>query len=81
MCGIVGYVGDKNVIPVLIGGLQKLEYRGYDSAGIAYLDNGKMTIYKEKGKLAAYALGHTWGTQPGQCASSCKCGGGSCHRA
>lgn len=52
MCGIVGYVGDKNVIPVLIGGLQKLEYRGYDSAGIAYLDDGKMTIYKEKGKLA-----------------------------
>ena len=51
MCGIVGYVGEKNVIPVLIGGLKKLEYRGYDSAGIAYLDGGKMTIYKEKGKL------------------------------
>lgn len=52
MCGIVGYIGEKNVIPVLTGGLGKLEYRGYDSAGIAYLDNGRMTIYKEKGKLA-----------------------------
>ncbi len=51
MCGIVGYAGDKNVIPVLIGGLQKLEYRGYDSAGVAYLDGGKMNVIKEKGKL------------------------------
>ena len=52
MCGIVGYAGDRNVIPVLIGGLQKLEYRGYDSAGVAYLDDGKMNVIKEKGKLA-----------------------------
>ena len=52
MCGIVGYVGDKDVIRVLIEGLRKLEYRGYDSAGIAYLENGKMAVEKEKGKLA-----------------------------
>lgn len=51
MCGIVGYIGEKNVIPVLTGGLGKLEYRGYDSAGVAYLDDGQMTVYKEKGKL------------------------------
>ncbi|MEI6100772.1 MAG: glutamine--fructose-6-phosphate transaminase (isomerizing) [Eubacteriales bacterium] len=51
MCGIVGYVGDKDVIHVLIEGLRKLEYRGYDSAGIAYLDQGKMVVQKEKGKL------------------------------
>jgi glucosamine--fructose-6-phosphate aminotransferase (isomerizing) len=52
MCGIVGYVGDKDVIKVLIEGLRKLEYRGYDSAGIAYLENGKMSVEKAKGKLA-----------------------------
>ncbi len=52
MCGIVGYVGDRDVIPVLIEGLKKLEYRGYDSAGIAYLGkDGKMNVIKERGKL------------------------------
>jgi glucosamine--fructose-6-phosphate aminotransferase (isomerizing) len=40
MCGIVGYIGDKNVYPVLINGLKRLEYRGYDSAGISILNNG-----------------------------------------
>ncbi|MHC1685696.1 MAG: glutamine--fructose-6-phosphate transaminase (isomerizing) [Clostridiaceae bacterium] len=53
MCGIVGYIGKKQTSEVLINGLSKLEYRGYDSAGIAVLDeNGKMNISKCKGRLA-----------------------------
>lgn len=53
MCGIVGYAGHRNVIPVLIEGLKKLEYRGYDSAGIAYLgEDGNMNVMKAKGKLS-----------------------------
>lgn len=51
MCGIVGYVGKRDVLPVLMGGLQKLEYRGYDSAGVAYIQNGAMHIVKAKGRL------------------------------
>ncbi len=53
MCGIVGYVGNKeNCVRVLIDGLEKLEYRGYDSAGIAFLNNDKISIVKEEGKIA-----------------------------
>lgn len=44
MCGIVGYVGSKNATPYLIEGLSKLEYRGYDSAGIAVVNNGSVTV-------------------------------------
>ena len=52
MCGIVGYIGDRDVYPILIGGLKRLEYRGYDSSGIAILNNGKPVVYKVKGKIS-----------------------------
>lgn len=50
MCGIVAYIGSKEVYPILINGLKRLEYRGYDSAGIALL-NGELNVYKKKGKV------------------------------
>ena len=48
MCGIVGYIGSKDAYPILIKGLKRLEYRGYDSSGVALL-NGETAIYKKKG--------------------------------
>lgn len=55
MCGIVGYIGTKNVYPVLINGLKRLEYRGYDSAGVALYYNG-IKVYKKKGKVSELEL-------------------------
>ena len=52
MCGIVGYIGSKNAVELLLNGLESLEYRGYDSAGIAVFDGSKINIAKEKGRLA-----------------------------
>src|SRR5216110_998023 len=77
MCGILGYIGPKKVVPVVIEGLRKLEYRGYDSAGIAVVNGtGKLEIRRASGKLrnleevirknpleGTYGIGHTrWAT-------------------
>ena len=52
MCGIVGYIGTKNATPILVQGLKRLEYRGYDSAGIAVIENGKIEVKKDKGRVS-----------------------------
>jgi glucosamine--fructose-6-phosphate aminotransferase (isomerizing) len=76
MCGIIGYIGDKPVVPVLIEGLRRLEYRGYDSAGVAVVNGKGIELRRSAGKLAnleqviqqepltgLYGLGHTrWAT-------------------
>jgi glucosamine--fructose-6-phosphate aminotransferase (isomerizing) len=52
MCGIVGYVGKRNVISILVDGLKRLEYRGYDSAGVAFWDKEGIRVFKIAGKVA-----------------------------
>src|SRR5262245_58702939 len=76
MCGIIGYIGSKDVVPVIIDGLKRLEYRGYDSAGIAVVNDGHLEIRRSAGKLqnleeairinplnGVFGIGHTrWAT-------------------
>jgi glucosamine--fructose-6-phosphate aminotransferase (isomerizing) len=52
MCGIIGYIGDKEIVPVLLNGLKKLEYRGYDSSGICVSDCNSLNVLKEKGRIS-----------------------------
>ncbi len=52
MCGIMGYVGPRQALPILLDGLRRLEYRGYDSAGVAVLENGHIEMRKAAGKLS-----------------------------
>jgi len=55
MCGIIAYIGNKDIVPLLLNGLRKLEYRGYDSAGLCVLNNSKLNVVKKRGKISELA--------------------------
>ena len=79
MCGIIGYVGKQKAAPFILEGLKRLEYRGYDSAGVAIFQNGAFSVHKKIGRVAnlelevakvnlggTYGIGHTrWATHGG----------------
>src|SRR6266487_1376728 len=65
MCGIIGYVGKRQAAPILLEGLRRLEYRGYDSAGLTVLDEGQFRTFKKKGRIDE-GLGRLLDAQPAQ---------------
>ena len=56
MCGIVGYIGSREVSSVLVDGLKRLEYRGYDSCGVAIMDEGKPKVIRSVGRIGTFVL-------------------------
>src|SRR6202000_2087554 len=65
MCGIIGYIGKKSASPILLQGLRRLEYRGYDSVGVALIDSAELLIRKKKGKINE-GLARTLQQQPAE---------------